>query len=106
MSWVGACADNAAMKSFSRLLQKNVLNRRRWSTRQDLRAAIVFWIAASASDNAAALPAVLAERSRDAFERLLTHDVRWGGESDTEQTCHNRQQAADTYAALLAGGAC
>ncbi len=48
------------------------------------------------------LPAVLAARSRDAFERLLTHDVRWGGESDTEQTCRNRQQAADTYAALLA----
>ena len=44
MSRVGACADNAAMESFVSLLQKNVLDRRRWSTRQDLRAAIVFWI--------------------------------------------------------------
>ena len=43
MGRVGACADNAAMESFFSLLQKNVLDRRRWSTRQDLRAAIVFW---------------------------------------------------------------
>ena len=33
MGRVGACADNAAMESFFSLLQKNVLNRRRWSTR-------------------------------------------------------------------------
>ena len=44
MGRVGACADNAAMESFFSLLQKNVLNRRRWATRDDLRAAIVFWI--------------------------------------------------------------
>jgi transposase InsO family protein len=44
MGRVGACADNAAMESFFSLLQKNVLNRQRWNTRDDLRAAIVFWI--------------------------------------------------------------
>ncbi len=44
MGRVGACADNAAMESFFSLLQKNVLNRRRWSTRDELRHAIVFWI--------------------------------------------------------------
>jgi putative transposase len=33
MGRVGACADNAAMESFFSLLQKNVLNRRRWATR-------------------------------------------------------------------------
>jgi len=44
MGRVGACADNAAMESFFSLLQKNVLNRRTWDTRDDLRAAIVFWI--------------------------------------------------------------
>ena len=31
MGRVGACADNAAMESFFSLLQKNVLNRRRWA---------------------------------------------------------------------------
>ena len=44
MGRVGACADNAAMESFFSLLQKNVLNRRRWQTRAELRLAIVVWI--------------------------------------------------------------
>ena len=44
MGRVGACADNAAMESFFSLLQKNVLNRRRWQTRQQLRLAIITWI--------------------------------------------------------------
>ncbi|MDQ1678486.1 MAG: putative transposase, partial [Actinomycetota bacterium] len=41
MGRVGACADNAAMESFFALLQKNVLNRRRRQTREQLRLAIV-----------------------------------------------------------------
>ncbi|MEU7811757.1 IS3 family transposase [Pseudonocardia sp. NPDC049154] len=44
MGRVGTCADNAAMESFLSLLQKNVLNRRRWRTRAELRLAIVSWI--------------------------------------------------------------
>ena len=44
MGRVGACADNAAMESFFSLLQKNVLDRRRWQTREQLRLAIVVWI--------------------------------------------------------------
>lgn len=44
MGRVGACGDNAAMESFFALLQKNVLNRRAWATRADLRIAIVTWI--------------------------------------------------------------
>lgn len=44
MGRVGTCADNAAMESFFSLLQKNVLNRRRWATREELRLAIVTWI--------------------------------------------------------------
>ena len=32
------------MESFFALLQKNVLNRRRWTTRAELRLAIVTWI--------------------------------------------------------------
>ncbi|MFD4950001.1 IS3 family transposase [Streptomyces sp. NPDC058409] len=41
---VGAAGDNAAMESFFSLLQKNVLDRRTWATRQELRIAIVTWI--------------------------------------------------------------
>ncbi|MGX9349248.1 IS3 family transposase [Microbacterium sp. KNMS] len=44
MGRVGAAGDNAAMESFFALLQKNVLNRHSWRTRQDLRIAIVTWI--------------------------------------------------------------
>jgi len=41
---VGAAGDNAAMESFFSLLQKNVLDRRVWATREELRIAIVTWI--------------------------------------------------------------
>ena len=44
MGHVGAAGDNAAMESFWSLLQTNVLNQRRWATRQELRLAIVVWI--------------------------------------------------------------
>jgi putative transposase len=44
MGRVGAAGDNAAMESFFALLQKNVLDRRRWATRDQLRSAIVTWI--------------------------------------------------------------
>lgn len=44
MGRVGAAGDNAAMESFFALLQKNVLNRKRWATREELRLAIVIWI--------------------------------------------------------------
>ena len=44
MGQVGAAGDNAAMESFFALLQNNVLNRQRWTTRDELRIAIVTWI--------------------------------------------------------------
>jgi transposase InsO family protein len=44
MGRVGSAGDNAAMESFFSLLQKNVLDRRRWDTREQLRIAIVTWI--------------------------------------------------------------
>ncbi len=47
MGRVGACADNAAMESFFSLLQKNVLNRKRWDTRDELRLATITWIEAT-----------------------------------------------------------
>ena len=44
MGRVGAAGDNAAMESFFSLLQKNVLDRKVWNTRQELRLAIVAWV--------------------------------------------------------------
>ena len=44
MGRVASCGDNAAMESFFSLLQKNVLNRRSWTTRDQLRLAKVTWI--------------------------------------------------------------
>jgi putative transposase len=47
MGRVGACGDNAAMESFFALLQKNVLDRQRWTSRHELRLAIVSWVETS-----------------------------------------------------------
>jgi putative transposase len=44
MGRVASAADNAAMESFFSLLQKNVLNRKRWATRDQLATEIVHWI--------------------------------------------------------------
>lgn len=41
---VGAAGDNAAMEAFFSLLQKNILDRRKWATREELRIAVVTWI--------------------------------------------------------------
>jgi putative transposase len=44
MGRVASAGDNAAMESFHSLLQKNVLNQRRWRTRAELRFEIIRWI--------------------------------------------------------------
>lgn len=44
MGQVGSAGDNAAMESFFALLQKNVLDRRTWATRDHLRIEIITWI--------------------------------------------------------------
>jgi transposase InsO family protein len=44
MGRVSAAGDDAAMESFFSLLQRNVLDRRQWETREQLRIAIVSWI--------------------------------------------------------------
>jgi transposase InsO family protein len=41
MDRIGACGDNATMESFFALLQRNVLDRQRWTSREDLRLAII-----------------------------------------------------------------
>ncbi len=43
MGRIASAGDNAAMESWHALLQKNVLDRRRWRTREELHEAIVFW---------------------------------------------------------------
>ena len=47
MGRVGAAGDNAAMESFFSTLQTNVLDTRRWTTRAELRLAIIHWIEAT-----------------------------------------------------------
>jgi transposase InsO family protein len=44
MGRVASAGDNAAMESFFALLQRNVLNRQAWTTRDQLRLAIITWI--------------------------------------------------------------
>jgi putative transposase len=44
MGRVASAGDNAAMESFYALLQKNVLDRRRWGSRGELAYAIAYWI--------------------------------------------------------------
>ena len=44
MGRVASAGDNAAMESFFALLQKNVMNQRRWHTRDELRSEIIYWI--------------------------------------------------------------
>ncbi len=44
MGRVSSAGDNAAMESFYSLLQKNVLDRKRWRTRNELAYEIVYWI--------------------------------------------------------------
>jgi putative transposase len=44
MGRVSSAGDNAAMENFFSLLQKNVLDRQTWATRDELRMAIIAWI--------------------------------------------------------------
>jgi hypothetical protein len=54
----------------------------------------------------------IAERLRSAFEQqnlgiladVLDPDVRWGGEEDTPQTCHNRGDVLAWYGGLIYRG--
>jgi putative transposase len=44
MGRVGAAGHNARMESFHSLLQNNVLDTKKWESRNELRMAIVTWI--------------------------------------------------------------
>ncbi|WP_454163691.1 IS3 family transposase [Gordonia iterans] len=73
MGRVGAAGDNAAMESFFSLLQKNVLNRRSWTTREQLRTAIVTWI--ERTYHRRRRQARLGRLTPIEFETIMTKDV-------------------------------
>src|SRR5699024_3292818 len=78
MGRVGAAGDNAAMESFFALLQTNVLDRRRWSSRDQLRIAIVTWIERT----------YRRRRRQTRMERLTPVEYEAIVESPAVATCH------------------
>lgn len=66
---VGAADDNAAMESFCSML-KNVLDRRWWATREELRIAIVTWI--EGTDHRRRRQASLGRLPSVEFESVMT----------------------------------
>ena len=81
MGRVGAAGDNAAMESFFSLLQKNVLDRRSWSTRQELRIAIVTWI--ERTYHRRRRQARLGRLTPIEFETIMNHDPGPRGLTET-----------------------
>ncbi len=73
MGRVGSSGDNAAMESFFALLQKNVLDRHSWTTREQLRIAIVTWI--ERTYHRRRRQARLGRLTPVEFETIMTKDV-------------------------------
>lgn len=73
MGRVGSSGDNAAMESFFALLQKNVLDRHSWATREQLRIAIVTWI--ERTYHRRRRQARLGRLTPIEFETIMTKDV-------------------------------
>ena len=74
MGRVAAAGDNAAMESFFALLQKNVLNRQSWATREQLRIAIVTWI--ERTYHRRRRQAALGRLTPIEFETIMANNVR------------------------------
>ncbi len=53
---------------------------------------------------AARLKTALESRDRDLLDQLLAPNVRWGGEEETPDTCHNRTDVLRWYEELDAHG--
>lgn len=77
----GSSGDNAAMAPFFALQQKNVLDRRSWTSREQLRIAMVIWIERTYTADAVTTGWAYAYRVRGHHE----HDRRTGGMT---ATCH------------------
>lgn len=97
IGWVGAAGDNAAMESFFSLLQKNVVDRRTWATRQELRIAIVTWI--EKTYNRRSRQAVLGRLAPGEFETVMTTTVLLA----TGLNCHLTLHHTPTLRAVPAG---
>ena len=50
------------------------------------------------------LTSALQARDLESLGEILAPDVRWGGEEDTPQTCHNRADVLAWYGGLHARG--
>tara|TARA_R100000365_G_C2737026_1_gene66195 strand:- start:200 stop:451 length:252 start_codon:yes stop_codon:yes gene_type:complete len=70
----GISVSAVSMESFFALLQKNVLNSRRWATRGDLRLAIVTWIERTYR-RSSSRQRVPGELTPVAFEAIMTTQV-------------------------------
>jgi hypothetical protein len=88
MGRVGACGDNAAMESFFALLQMNVLDRKRWETREELRLAIVTWIEKTYHRR----------RRQAALGRLTRSSLRSSTQPQTPPEHHPPQVSTRTWA--------
>ena len=74
---VSGPGDNAAIESYFSLLQKNVLDRRRWDTREQLRIAIVTWIERTYHRRRRQL--ALGRFTPIEFEAIMTRPARQAG---------------------------
>ncbi len=88
MGRVGAAGDNAAMESFFALLQKNVLDRRTWATRQELRIAIVTWI--ERTYHRRRRQAALGRLTPIEFETIMTTPATPGSRGASSTATHRR----------------
>jgi putative transposase len=71
MGQVGSAGDNAAMESFFALLQRSVLDRRRWDSRNELCIAIVTWI--ERTYHRRRRQAALGRLTSIEYEMIMTH---------------------------------
>ena len=56
------------------------------------------------SEIAQGLGDAFASRDLSRLARLLHPHVRWGGDDETDETCHGPEAVVDCYAALLSSG--
>jgi putative transposase len=82
MGQAGSAGDNPAMESFFMLLQRNVLDRRRWDSRDELRIAIFTWI--ERTYHRRRRHAALGRLTPIEYEIIMTHPPPW----PPDPTCH------------------
>lgn len=114
----GATVDNAAMGSFFARLEKNVLDRKRWRAREELRIAIITWIKRTYQRRRlqARLGRLTPDRVRDHHESgrprglnpadtysCISPEICVGSEADVSETANFE---AGAYQALAGSSRC